>query len=60
MGDEPVTLHGIITYDYRAIIDTVTSGGPWLRPTDWTQVDSPIALIILGETETVPWRRRRR
>ena len=61
MGDEPVTLHGITTYDYRAIIHTIKgTGGRWLRPADWTQVDSPVALVILGETETVPWRRRRR
>jgi hypothetical protein len=57
MGGRRVMLHGIITYDYRAIIGAVRGqGGRWMKPADWAPVNSPLALVILGRTETVPWR----
>jgi hypothetical protein len=49
-------IHGLFTYDFFAIIQTVRTGqGQWLRPKAWTQVQSPLAFVVYGETQTIPW-----
>jgi hypothetical protein len=49
-------LHGLFTYDYLTIAKAVrTPGGQWLRPSNWIEVPSPLALVVFGETDTVPW-----
>jgi hypothetical protein len=52
-------IHGILTYDYFAILKAVTKvDGSWLPAStlaSWKLVDFPIAFIVYGETETIPW-----
>jgi hypothetical protein len=49
-------LHGLFTYDWYSIVTTVhTKSGTWLKPTKWTQVKFPLAFVVYGETQTVPW-----
>lgn len=50
MGRTTMQLHGLITFDYRAIIKTIRAeNGRWLKPTDWQDVPSPIALVVFGK-----------
>jgi hypothetical protein len=55
-GDERVYIHGMFTYDYFAFVRTVrTQDRQWINPTEWTKVDFPMALVVFGMPETVPW-----
>lgn len=54
-GDR-VLLHGMFTYDYFAIQRVLhPSGQDWLKPADWTSVRFPLAFVVLGQTQSVPW-----
>jgi hypothetical protein len=52
-----VLLHGVITYDYFSIIRTLHEVGAttWKRPADWVEIPFPLAFIVYGQTQTVPW-----
>jgi hypothetical protein len=53
--DDPRLVHGILTYDFFAMVRAIgDSGGTLGRPTEWTEVKFPLALVVLGGTETVP------
>jgi hypothetical protein len=52
-------MHGVLTFDYFAMIKALTtSDGSWI-PTaqlkNWKDIPFPLAFIIYGETQTVPW-----
>jgi hypothetical protein len=54
--DDPRLVHGVLTYDYSQIFQTIgTAGGQLGTPTDWTEVKFPLALVLLGGTTVVPW-----
>lgn len=53
--DDPRLVHGILTYDYFAILRTLEQNGQLSRSTEWLQVRFPLALVILGPTTVVPW-----
>ena len=52
-------VHGVLTYDYFSIIKAVTNAdGTWIPTASlkaWKPVGFPLAFIIYGETETIPW-----
>jgi hypothetical protein len=52
-------IHGLFTYDYFAILKVVTRpDGTFLPATQlktWKPISFPIAFIVYGETETIPW-----
>ena len=52
-----VLVHGVLTYDYFAMIRVLHDVGSatWNRPTAWTDIPLPLAFIVYGETQTVPW-----
>jgi hypothetical protein len=54
---EHILVHGVITYDYFAMIRVLHPQGSsgWQQPTDWTDVPFPLAFVIYGKTATVPW-----
>lgn len=48
-------VHGVFTYDWQAIFDTLLdTQGNLNRPSQWQRVDFPLALIVYGET-TAPF-----
>lgn len=49
----PKVVHGVFTYDWQSIFDTlVDAQGNLRKPTQWQRIDFPLALIIYGETST--------
>lgn len=54
LGD-PRLLHGILTYDFFAFIRTLEEGGTLTRPNDWNEVLFPLAFVVFGPTDVVPW-----
>lgn len=49
-------LHGMFTYDYFSIIRSIeSSDGSLGKPADWTPVKHPLAFVVFGPTDTVPW-----
>lgn len=47
----PITLHGVITYDYFALIKALhPQGGDWKQITDWTEIPFPLAFVAFGES----------
>lgn len=49
-------LHGLFTYDYFAIAKVVhPRGQDWQKMKEWTNVPFPLAFIVFGKTDTVPW-----
>jgi hypothetical protein len=55
MGNTTKTLHGVFTYDWFAIMDTLQNeDGSLRRPATWQRVDFPLALIVYGEA-TAPF-----
>lgn len=49
-------LHGLFTYDYFSIIKVVrTPDGVWTKESNWKPVEFPLAFVVFGETEEVPW-----
>ena len=52
-----VLLHGVFTYDYFAIIKELhdENANQWKQPSKWTEIPFPLAFIVYGQTETVPW-----
>lgn len=56
LGRRRILVHGMFSYDYFAILKAVRNrDGQWIDPTDWVPVKFPLALVLLGETKTVPW-----
>jgi len=48
-------MHGVFTYDWESIIGTlIDEQGNFLRPSQWTEVEFPLALIAYGETSETP------
>lgn len=55
VGSTPKVIHGVLTYDWEAIVDTLSDQqGNLRRPSQWENVRFPIALIAYGET-TAPF-----
>jgi hypothetical protein len=55
MGNTTKVVHGVFTYDWEAIIDTLLDQqGNLRRPSQWQRIDFPLALIVYGET-TAPF-----
>jgi hypothetical protein len=52
-----VLVHGVLTYDYFAMIRELHDAGAstWKKPAAWTEIPFPLALIVYGQTKTVPW-----
>ncbi len=51
-----ILVHGVFTYDYFAMLKVVhPKGGDWQFPEGWTPIPFPLALVVYGETQTVPW-----
>ena len=47
---------GLLTYDYFSIIRALEMpNGSWYQENKWKNVDWPLALVVFGETEEVPW-----
>jgi hypothetical protein len=47
----PKVVHGVFTYDWQSIFDTlVDTQGNLRKPTQWQRIDFPLALIVFGET----------
>ena len=54
--DDPRLVHGVLTYDYFSMIRAIgDDSGELAKPADWTEVNFPLALVILGPTNVVPW-----
>jgi len=55
MGNTTKTIHGVFTYDWEAIFDTLSDDqGNLLHPSQWKTVEFPMALIAYGEA-TAPF-----
>jgi hypothetical protein len=55
MGNTRKTIHGVFTYDWESIyLALVDDQGNLRKPTQWTEVEFPLALIAYGET-TAPF-----
>lgn len=52
---DPRLVHGIFTYDFFAMVRRLEQGGTFTRPTDWTPIEFPLAFVIFGPTDVVPW-----
>jgi hypothetical protein len=51
-SDGRIFLHGLLTYDYFAILRTVRQqDGTWLKISNWKAVPFPLALVIFGEAK---------
>jgi hypothetical protein len=50
-------VHGVLTYDYFSMIRAIgdQADGTLDKPSDWKEVPFPLALVILGPTQVVPW-----
>jgi hypothetical protein len=52
-------MHGVFTFDYFAMIKAITTSDGSFLPTSqlktWKDIPFPLAFIIYGETQTVPW-----
>jgi hypothetical protein len=56
LGDDRVHLHGLLTYDYFAVMRAVRApDGTWLKPPDWTPVEFPLAFVVFGLPDEAPW-----
>jgi hypothetical protein len=56
VSSQRVLLLGLFTYDYYAIIKTVrTREGVWSQDPNWNRVDFPLAFVVFGLTEEIPW-----
>jgi len=55
-ADRTLHLHGLITYDYLAIVRTVQDKNRnWLPEIDaWTEVPHPLALVVFGKSAPAP------
>jgi hypothetical protein len=55
-GNKRKLVHGLFTYDYFSILKVIRKAdGSFKKPQAWTEVSFPVALVLLGETKTVPW-----
>jgi len=55
VGDR-VLLHGMFTYDYFAIQRVLhPRGQDWVRRAAWTPVQFPLAFVVFGQAQAVPW-----
>ena len=51
----PITLHGVITYDYFSLLKKIhPPKQDWQRFTDWTPIDFPLAFVAFGESADQP------
>ena len=55
--DDTRLVHGVLTYDYFSMIRAIgdQADGALDKPPDWVEVRFPLALVILGPTNVVPW-----
>jgi hypothetical protein len=55
-GNARLLLHGLFTYDYFSILRAIEgSDGNLTRPDTWKKVSFPLAFVVFGDTDTVPW-----
>lgn len=53
LGNTTKRLHGVFTYDWQAIFDTLLDQqGNLRKPQQWERVDFPLAMVVYGETST--------
>ena len=52
---DPRLVQGLLTYDFFAFIRTLEQSGTLTQPTDWTEVQFPLAMVVFGKTDVVPW-----
>ena len=52
---DPRLVHGILTYAYFAFARALQSGAGLGETGDWTEVKFPMAFLVFGPTEVVPW-----
>jgi hypothetical protein len=51
-----ILFHGLFTFDYFSIIKAVrTQSGAWSTDKGWRNVEFPMALVVFGETDVIPW-----
>lgn len=51
-GSSTKVIHGVTTYNWQSIIRTLTDqNGDLRRPSSWTNIQTPMAVIAYGETE---------
>jgi hypothetical protein len=57
INKDHILIHGVLTYDYFAMIRELhDQGAPtWKHPATWTDIPFPLAFIVYGQTQTVPW-----
>ena len=55
-SSQRVLLLGLFTYDYFSIVRAVrTKDGVWPQDQNWNRVDFPLAFVVFGQTEEIPW-----
>jgi hypothetical protein len=59
-SSQRILLHGLFTFDYFSIIRALESKDSkdpkdWYTGNDWIEIKYPLAFIVFGETETIPW-----
>jgi hypothetical protein len=55
VGNSGKVVHGVFTYDWQSIFDTLLdTQGNLRKPVQWQRIDFPLALIVYGET-TAPF-----
>ena len=56
-GSQAKLLHGLFTYDFASIIRTLRgSNNQLIKPSQWEQIDFPLAFVVYGEAESAPWQ----
>jgi hypothetical protein len=56
---DPKLVHAILSYDFFAMVRAIgEANGVLNKPVSWTEIKFPLALVILGPTETVPWEQQ--
>ncbi len=51
-----ILLHGLFTFDYFSIIKAIrTQEGVWSTDSGWKNVEYPMAFVVFGETDVIPW-----
>lgn len=55
-GNQAKLLHGLFTYDFDSIIRALRGSNNQLtKPSEWEQIDFPLAFVVFGEAESAPW-----
>lgn len=54
---ERILVHGLFTYDSFSMVKTLRNpaNGAWSTAGEWAEVHFPVALVVFGKTQTIPW-----